>query len=169
MLQSGIIQHPIMASLNPSSVNTIRILTHITKNGEVKIRSVVVRMGRNGTYVDNASSGGVTIGVSDNGQLKDTGYDVKGISYTEHPDTHVRFNSITIPNYHNILETVSRECWKLPQFRMLSWDIAIDEDGEPILIEVNMYSGQLDFHQLNNGPVFGDDTEEILSEVFGIK
>ena len=41
--------------------------------------------------------------------------------------------------------------------------------GSPILIEVNMHSGQLDFHQLNNGPVFGEDTEVILKEVFKTK
>lgn len=57
--------------------------------------------------------------------------------------------------------------WYLPQFRLLSWDITIDEDGNPVIIEVNMHSGQLDFHQLNNGPIFGDDTEEVLKEVFG--
>ena len=26
--------------------------------------------------------------------------------------------------------------------------------------------GEIDFHQLNNGPLFGDDTKEILDEVF---
>lgn len=30
-----------------------------------------------------------------------------------------------------------------------------------------MRFGEIDFHQLNNGPLFGDDTEEILKEVFG--
>lgn len=54
----------------------------------------------------------------------------------------------------------------VPQFRLLSWDIAVDEDNSPILIEVNMYSGELDFHQLNNGPVFGCETEAVLKEVF---
>ena len=49
---------------------------------------------------------------------------------------------------------------------MISWDIAIGEDELPVLIEANLYFGQLDFHQLNNGPLFGEDTEEILHEVF---
>ena len=26
--------------------------------------------------------------------------------------------------------------------------------------------GELDFHQINNGPIFGEDTEKILKEVF---
>lgn len=167
VVQAGLKQHAIMASLNPSSVNTIRILSHIMKDGDVKIRSVVVRMGRNGTYVDNASSGGVTVGVDDYGHLKEYGYDIDGTRYSEHPDTHVKFSDVVIPDYNEILSIIKRECWKLSQFRLLSWDIAINETGDPVLIEVNMHSGQLDFHQLNNGPVFGEDTKTVLDEVFG--
>ena len=40
------------------------------------------------------------------------------------------------------------------------------EDDEPILIEANLCDGELDFHQLNNGPIFGDETEDVLKEVF---
>lgn len=39
--------------------------------------------------------------------------------------------------------------------------------NEPVLIEANLRYGELDFHQLNNGPVFGKDTKKILDEVFG--
>lgn len=42
----------------------------------------------------------------------------------------------------------------------------MDNNDEPMLIEANLCDGELDFHQLNNGPLFGVDTEEILSEVF---
>ena len=35
----------------------------------------------------------------------------------------------------------------------------------PTLIEANLCNGELDFHQLNNGPLFGEDTERILKEV----
>lgn len=167
VVQMGLKQHDTMAVLNPSSVNTIRFLSYIDRTGDVKILSTVVRMGRNGTFVDNASSGGLTVGVSDNGTLKGVGFDVKGTKYYEHPDTHIKFSDITIPNYEKIYNLIKKECWKLTQFRLLSWDIAIDYLGNPVLIEVNMHSGQLDFHQLNNGPVFGKYTEAVLNEVFG--
>ena len=45
--------------------------------------------------------------------------------------------------------------------------MACDENNEPGLIEANLCDSELDFHQLNNGPVFGEDTELILQEVFG--
>lgn len=167
VIQTGISQHENLNRLNPSSVNTIRILSHLTRDEGVKIRSVVVRMGRNGSHVDNASSGGVTVGVNSDGRLKSVGYDVTGEKYYEHPDTHTKFSDIVLPNYNCIIDEIKTLQWQLPQFRLLSWDIAISEDGDPVLIEVNMHSGQIDFHQLNNGPVFGNETEKILQEVFG--
>lgn len=167
VIQTGLKQHNEMNRLNPSSVNTIRILTHLTRNEGVKIRSVIVRMGRNGSHVDNASSGGVTVGVDSTGRLKEVGYDVRGEKYYEHPDTHTKFCDVVIPNFSTILDEVTVLQWQLPQFRLLSWDIAVSEDGSPVIIEVNMHSGQLDFHQLNNGPVFGKDTRKVLSEIFG--
>lgn len=167
VIQAGISQHEEMNRLNNSSVNTIRILSHITKQGEIKIRSVIVRMGRNGAHVDNASSGGITVGVNTDGRLKSVAYDVEGNKYYYHPDTKIKFSDIVIPNFEFLLSKIEVLHWQIPQFRLLSWDIAIDKTGQPILIEVNMHSGQLDFHQLNNGPVFGDDTQDILREVFG--
>ena len=49
----------------------------------------------------------------------------------------------------------------------MSWDFAIDGNEEPVLIDVNLRYGEIDFHQFNNGPVFRSDTEEILAEVSG--
>ena len=85
----------------------------------------------------------------------------KGIdNKSYHPDSKVKFSSVIIPDFEKKVEDVIRLHWKIPQFRLLSWDTAIDENNDPVLIEVNMHSGQLDFLQFNNGPVFGDDTEK---------
>ena len=50
--------------------------------------------------------------------------------------------------------------------KMISRDFAIDEKGEPVLIEMGVSFGGLNFHQFCNGPVFGDMTEEVLDEFF---
>lgn len=54
----------------------------------------------------------------------------------------------------------------IPHFRLVSWDVAICEDGEPMLIEANMRKGGINLNQFNNGPLFGDLTERVLDEVF---
>ena len=50
--------------------------------------------------------------------------------------------------------------------RLISWDFAIGQDGEPILIELNLTYGGLSTHLLSNGPLFGDRTPEILARVY---
>ena len=54
----------------------------------------------------------------------------------------------------------------MPYFRLISWDFAVDQKEEPVLIEANFKYGGVDFHQLNNGPLFGKDAPKILNEVF---
>ncbi len=58
---------------------------------------------------------------------------------------------------------------RMGHFRLISWDVAIGENNEPILIEANLRNGECDFHQLNNGPLFGELTDRVLTEVFGRK
>jgi hypothetical protein len=55
---------------------------------------------------------------------------------------------------------------RLGHFRLVYWDVAIDEAGEPVLIESNLRTGGLNVIQYNNGPLFGDLTEKVLTEVY---
>ena len=48
-----------------------------------------------------------------------------------------------------------------PFFKLISWDIGIDKDDEPVLIEYNCHGQSIDF-QAVNGPLFGEYTEEVL-------
>jgi hypothetical protein len=166
VIQKPIEQSPVLSAINPSSVNTIRILTFLRKDGSVKICSMILRMGIGDSKVDNASSGGITVGIQESGNLKRKAYSVDGMCYDLHPTTGIEFDKIKIPNISLIKDLVLNQAPNFPHFRLISWDIALDKDNCPILIEANLCDGELDFHQLNNGPVFGDETEEILSEVF---
>lgn len=167
VIQEGIKQCRELATLNPSSVNTLRLISLLRKDGSIKIYSVILRMGIGDVKVDNASSGGITCGVLPSGQLKAVAYNPLGERFDEHPTTHVHFEQIVIPHYQEIRDAIEKLHLQLPHFRMISWDVAIDEHDEPVLIEANLCDGELDFHQLNNGPLFGDDTDEVLHEVFG--
>ena len=169
VIQAPILQHPDMAKLHKESINTIRAFSFLTKQGDVKIYSVIVRIGVGSSRVDNASSGGITCGVEKDGSIKPVAFTPKGDRFTEHPTTGFHFEQVKIPNYSNVLETIRKLHTQIPHFRFASWDIAIDQEGDPVLIEVNLRAGELDFHQLNNGPIFGEDTKTVLNEVFGQK
>ena len=157
-------QHPEMAKMNASSVNTIRIIC-IILDGESIPLSAVVRIGNSGSRVDNFSSGGVGCGVKPDGRLNDCGYTQKGERYDVHPNGFV-FSEGFVPNFDKVLEAVKRCHMRVPMFGVASWDIAIDEDGEPVLIEYNVGGAGIDIHQYNNGPLYGKYRERIISDAF---
>ena len=156
-----------LSKLNSSSLNTIRILSFLEKNGETKIYSSIIRMGIGNSKVDNASSGGITCGINSDGSLKNVAYKANGEKFLKHPTSGIHFNSIVIPKYNEMIELVKKTHPLLPMSRLISWDLAVDENNEIILIEFSLKYGELDFHQLNNGPLFGKDTKKILDEVYG--
>lgn len=157
-------QHHEMAKMNASSVNTIRIIC-IILDGESIPLSAVVRIGNSGSRVDNFSSGGVGCGVKPDGHLNSCGYTQKGERYDVHPNGFV-FSEGFVPNFDKALEAVKRCHMHVPMFGVASWDIAIDTDGEPVLIEYNVGGAGIDIHQYNNGPLYGKYRERIIADAF---
>lgn len=166
VIQRPVVQHRRLSAINPTSVNTIRMISLLSGTG-VKVYSTILRIGVGKSRVDNASSGGITCGVSETGCLRKYAYKANGERFEMHPDTGLIFDGYEIPGYQKCLEAVARLHVQIPHFRLVSWDFSVNEAEDPILIEANLKYGQLDFHQLNNGPLFGEDTPKILSEVFG--
>lgn len=167
VLQKPIIQHDRLMRLNPSSVNSTRVISLLSSNG-VKVYSCVLRMGINGAKVDNSSSGGICCGINNDGTLKKYGYTGNGLAMDCHPDTKQKFEGYVIPGYQAIIAAIQKLHCQIPHFRLISWDFSVDKDCNPILIEANLSCGGIKVHQLTNGPIFGDDTTAILNEVFGI-
>ena len=166
VVQRPFVQHPSIAQLNPSSVNTLRILSLLTETG-VKFYSSIIRIGVGNTKVDNASQGGIFCGINDDGSLKDTAYRLTGESFKSHPDNGTTFSGYKLVGYDKARELIEKAHPMVPSFRMISWDIVIDESGEAHILEANFAKGGLNSHQLSNGPLFGEDTKKILDEVFG--
>lgn len=163
--QKLIKQHESTAKINPSSVNTLRIMTLLFK-GNIHVLSSVFRMGVEGSRVDNASSGGIVCGIKPNGQLKDVAFTPSGQKFMRHPGG-MAFTDVIIPCYDECVNLAVSLAGRFSNLsRLISWDMAIDQSGRPMPIEFNLSNGQLDFHQLCNGPIFGDMTEAVLDTVF---
>ncbi|WP_278182570.1 sugar-transfer associated ATP-grasp domain-containing protein [Vibrio misgurnus] len=139
LIEEKIKQHPFNMKLHPHSVNTVRIDTLLTKNGEIIINSAYLRIGRNGRNVDNWSGklGGIGVNINIiNGELSECGVDYSRNVYLSHPDTHIDFFGLTIPYWNDIVDLVKKAALELPKLRSLGWDVALTENG-PILLEVN--------------------------------
>ncbi len=162
--QEVVKQHPELSRLNASSLNTIRIMTMML-HGKVHVLSSCIRMGIAGSKVDNFTNGGIGSGIKPNGQLKNEAYDYQANRYDKHPSGTI-FESVTIPNFDECIEMVKYLAKRISiMSRLVSWDLAIDESGHPLIIEMN-FAGGLDIHQLCNGPIYRDMTREVLDEVF---
>lgn len=157
-------QHPEMAKMNESSVNTVRIICMMI-DGESVPLSACVRIGNSGSKVDNFSSGGVGCGVQPDGSLNEYGYTQVGVKSKVHTNGFV-FKEGKVPNFDKALEAVKRCHYRVPMFGVASWDIAIDEEGEPVLIEYNVGGAGIDIHQYNNGPLYGQYREKVINDVF---
>lgn len=167
VVQDIIIQHDDIAALHADSINSIRIMT-MSIDSEVKILSSVLRMGVGDAKVDNISSGGVACGIDENGCLKEMSFNAKGACWKGHPDG-IALKGRKIPAYEDCCQICKKLAPRFVRFsRLISWDFSVDKEGNPMLIEANLYGGELDFHQICNGPIFKDEntTKVMVSRFF---
>lgn len=164
VVEHSVSQHPVLEKLNPSSLNTIRVITYLRPSGVVVLSSVL-RMGGEGSKTDNFSTGGIACGIESSGICKGVAYDQNYNSYSEHPGGEV-FSGLKVPSFDEACALAVKEHEKFGHFKIISWDIAIDQCSQPVLLEFNLTPQSIDFHQINNGPLFGDYTEEVLERVF---
>lgn len=161
IIQDIVKQHEILASIHPSSLNTIRVISFLFQE-EVHISSAILRMGVGGSRLDNISVGGIACPIHPDGRLENKGIDKRSQWVTVHPSGAV-FSEIRIPSYERVLSLIRRAHKDIPYFRIIGWDFAIDEVGEPVFIE---YNGAPGLNQISCGPMFGELTEPILDAIF---
>ena len=160
IIQEFVKQHADLAKINASSLNTLRIISFFFK-GEVHILSAQLRMGSGNARVDNYSSGGFACNVQPNGRLSERAVSRDGWA-TVHTNG-MAFKDIVVPNYNRVIDIIKEEHKKIPYLNIIGWDFGIDENGEPVFIEMN--EGPQD-NQNGSGPTFDEMTEEVLDEVF---
>ncbi len=165
MVQEIVRQHETLAEPHPNSLNTLRVVT-LRWGGEVHHLLTFARFGVDGRINDNAGTGGLCVGVQRDGTLSDYGINEHGMIATAHPSTGTVFGEMSaVPAYGKVLDFARELHASVPYFDLLSWDIGVDPDAEPVLIECN-FRGAVWLYQLAAGqPLFGDLTSELLSSI----
>lgn len=159
IVQEFLEQCDLLNSLNPSSLNTLRIVSYLNNEG-VHILASVLRIGKLGSATDNFSTGGIFCGLLEDGQLKDRGFNPKGTIFTQ-TSTGIMFKNCKIPNYDKLQEMAKSMHYIVPYFKIISWDIAINKRNKPVLIEYNTNKQGIDL-QIASGPLFGKFIDEIF-------
>lgn len=139
LLEEFLTQHPEMARLNDSSVNTLRIVTYLDDAGAVHTLARVLKMG-NGGDVDNFSDGGMYTMLDEHGVAHYAAFDGDGGVYTVHPRSQTSIVGFAVPNWEAVQTLVDALAREVPEIRYVGWDIAITPTGAAV-IEGNYNTG----------------------------
>ena len=138
LVESYIQQHPDLARLSPSGVNTVRVFSLIDGQGSVRILGCRLRISID-SVVDNLAAGNVAAPLDENtGQVVGPGVyaDITRAPETAHPVTGSPIVGFQVPHWPAILDLVRRASLAHPENRSVGWDVVVTADG-PGLIEGN--------------------------------
>lgn len=153
IIQDILVQHPEMSALNPSSVNTIRIITGRNKKSkQVEFITGFLRIGGKKSMTDNMAGGGMAVGINfETGYLQHYGYffaDGGSRRIEEHPELKIPLETIRVPHLEEAIQTSIDLHKKLDDLQIIGWDVAVTADSISF-IEGNDSPG---LSQSNHGP-----------------
>lgn len=140
ILQEAVAQHSFFSNLCKTSVNTMRLCTYRSvKTEEIIVTGGVVRIGCEGSFVDNAHAGGRFVGINvEDGFLKKTTYDQYGTSQNIWNGVDYSKENLKIPFFSNIKAAACDVARQNRHCRLLALDLTLTQEGKPILIEENV-------------------------------
>lgn len=131
-----------LASLHPSSINTLRI---VTLNHQIV--AAFLRIGNDNNIVDNFNHGGLVAPINiETGIIDYLAIDKKGNVYERHPLTNESILWFQIPKWPRIKRFAIQASKEVPQVGYVGWDVSLGEK-DPYLIEGNEFPGH-DLYQL---------------------
>lgn len=161
VLQQMVEQSDETKVFNPSSLNCMRITT-LNLNGVVSVCSRAIKCGPKDSVVDNIGTGrrGVIVGLSPEGYLNEAGFYGNGDQATEHHG--VQFEGKKIEHFDKVADAALSLHKLTDKCKIIGWDIALDSNNDPVLIEGNVKYPGIVFEQVCSGPIFGERTEEVI-------
>jgi hypothetical protein len=127
-----------MASLNPSSVNSLRMIT-FCEDGRTTLLAAVLKIG-NGGDVDNFSANGMYTMLDADGVARYPAFDAAGGTFSVHPLSGTPIVGFRVPLYAQVRALLDEVAPVVPQMPYIGWDVAIGPE-HPMLIEGNPNSG----------------------------
>ena len=138
LIETYIRQHPILARLSPSGVNTVRVFTQIRQSGEYEVLGCRLRISVN-SEVDNLAAGNLAAPIdTETGMVYGPGVyaDMTRPAERNHPVSGQAIVGFQVPYWRETLAMVHEASLLDTRNRSIGWDVAITEDG-PGLIEGN--------------------------------
>lgn len=164
VLQKAIEQHNGIARFNPTSVNTLRIAVYRSwKDERPHVLASIMRVGKLGTFVDNAHAGGVFVGINtENGKVGEKLFDQYGMTTSSWNGVDYAGNDFYIPKWDEIKKFVCNASKKIVHHRLFAFDICLNAEARPMLIEYNLTSFSYWLFMFTGQNPLGNYTDEII-------
>ena len=163
LIQPSIKQHESLSQLHHASLNTFRVTTFIKSSGNVEVKFRTLRVGSGGRRIANVSRGGLLLFLNEEGRAVTNALDEWGIEGEQaHPDTRFYYSDLKVPSVPLAEELCRRNHLQVPYVRLIAWDLYIDQNEMPQMIEWNAVRPDLWVNEAWIGPLWG---EEEIGEV----
>lgn len=147
VIEEALRQHETLNKLYPLAINSYRIVTLLTPDGQVHCVYAVSKCGNGGKFVDNMENDGLCCPIDpDTGKICGCAHTSALINFDIHPYTGVKLEGFQLPYVPEAIAMAKEAAMVVPQVRYIGWDVCITPDG-PAIIEGNTYPGY-DFWQL---------------------
>lgn len=163
-VQELVTQHDVLASLNETSVNTIRVAVYRSViDDKAHVIGSFIRVGGSGMFVDNACAGGKFAGVDiESGKIASSLRDIRGGTYSSQNGIDYTKLDLIIPGWDIIKNKCLEVAENIPHHRLIAFDMTITNEMKPILIEFNVESYNYGPFMYINQPPLGEFTNEII-------
>ena len=135
LIEEFVIQHPELAKLSTTGLNTVRMVTQFNKKNEVEILAARLRISVN-SHVDNLASGNIAAPIDINsGKVSGLGVysDITKQDVEFHPMSNLRIVDFQVPKWNEVKELVINAAKHRPENRSIGWDVAITENGVELI------------------------------------
>lgn len=157
VIQPVIRQHDILNRFSLKSVNTLRITTFITKTGDVQFKYIILRFGIGESRIDNMVAGGCMIILDQDGNICSPAYNRLGVKISDvHPDTGLIFGDTKVPGVRKAINKCIVAHTLFPYLRFIAWDVSIDLNANPVLLEWNARCPDILPEEAILGPIWAD-------------
>lgn len=164
LIEETLTQSTEMSKFCHSSVNTIRMVTlRVPGTKEIVCLNAVLRIGKEGSEVDNACQGGSFAGIYDDGTLGKWVSDGFGRTNKVFNGIDFEKGNQCVPNYEQVKEFAIRVHERVLHHDLVAMDIAIKENGEPTLIEINVGAFSSNLFQLTTSSTFREYTDIVMN------
>lgn len=154
VVQAPIKQHPWFGRFTPDSIATLRITTVKMPGLPARAQASYLRLARAGAeLVRSESSIRVAIDV-ETGALSHVGVSQDWETYDAHPDSKIQFAGAQIPRYNQLVAFCIDQHDRTPISGLIGWDVTLDRQENPVLIEFNQGRANIAFTEAAQGPSF---------------